>query len=215
MTWSSLGIEMTFLIPSLRLDENKLDQGIITRRTETERILFLLYIHVYADGPTLPLWAGRMHSDSAWLKPCSIQQIQLYNAKAWASHAQQLTCWEVCCSKPSLMGESGGQQSAGIQYCTSIRPTFGGKREGKERKSKRDKEDLQDKSKKKKEKQRRSLEKNKKEREIRMGRESEEHIRGNPQSATDWDATTPHQVFAKTTRNRKGQFLLELSSWPE
>lgn len=67
---------------------------------EMEQVQILLYIHVNADGPTLPLWAGRRCSDSAWFKRCSSRRTLLYNAKAWASHAQQLTCWVVCCSKP-------------------------------------------------------------------------------------------------------------------
>lgn len=94
-----------------------------------ERVLILLYIHVYADGPTLPLWAGRRCSDSGWFKLCSSRRTWLYNAKAWASHAQQPTCWVVCRSKPSLTGESEGQQSTSIQYCTSNRTELG-EREG-------------------------------------------------------------------------------------
>lgn len=93
-------------IPVLIL-AHKLDLGNISTSDwiEMERVLILLYIHVNADGPTLPLWAGRRCTDSAWFKLCSSRRTWLYNAKAWASHAQQPTCWVVCCGKPSSWWE--------------------------------------------------------------------------------------------------------------
>lgn len=53
---SNLCIKIAFQIPVL-ISVHKLDPGIISRIDwiEIERVRILLYIHVYVDGPTLPL----------------------------------------------------------------------------------------------------------------------------------------------------------------
>lgn len=195
--------------------QHKLDLGIISKIDwiETECVQILLYIHVYADGPTLPLWAGRKCSDSASFKHCSRCTL-LYNAKAWASHAQQPTCWVVCCSKPPSWWESEGQQLAGIQYYTSIENWAW--REGEtEKELERAKEKKEAKKAKERAGKRTRGTKGKAE-EYREGdRWSKKHTRGNPQAATDWDATTPRTRLCWDDEKQERPIWLEGSSWPE
>lgn len=176
-----------------------LDPGFLSRMDwiEIQRVLILLYIHVDADGPTLPLWAGRRCSDSAWFKLCS-SRTRLHNAKAWASHAQQPTCWVVCCSKPPSWWESEGQQSAHILYLNQNWAWREGERA-------REKESWKLKTYRSKERagQRTRGTTGKVERK-RGDRWRKKHTRGNPQAATDrrYNST----IVAETTRNRKGPF---------